>query len=256
MNYYLATLIALFVYMNVWFVIALLKKRNDVADIAWGLGFVLVAWLAFFLGTQESVGLLVALLVTLWGVRLSLHIYKRNHHKSEDYRYQKWRQEWGKWVNVRTYLQVFMLQGALLYIIALPILIVNHSRINDVGISMVVGVLVWIVGFIFEVVGDRQLAQFVSNKNNRGKMLQAGLWRYTRHPNYFGEVTQWWGIWIIALGAPMGVYAIISPLLITFLILKVSGVPLLEEKMKRNPEFARYVARTNMFIPWFVKNNS
>jgi steroid 5-alpha reductase family enzyme len=256
MSYYLVTLIALFIYMNLWFIVALIKKRNDVADIAWGLGFVLLAWLAFFLGAQESVGLLVALLVTLWGGRLAFHIYKRNHQKPEDYRYQKWRQEWGVWVYARSYFQIFILQGALLYIIALPILLINQGYQYELSHVMILGMFVWMIGFVFEVVGDKQLAQFVSDARNKGKILQTGLWRYTRHPNYFGEVAQWWGIWIIALGAPMGVYAIISPLLITFLILKVSGVPLLEEKLKRNPEFAQYAARTSTFIPWFVKNNS
>jgi len=250
MNYFVILALILFVYMSSWFVLSLLKKRNDVADVAWGLGFVLLTWTSFFLGEGEGFrGLLVGLLVSIWGIRLAWHIHARNKGKVEDYRYAKWREEWGKWFYLRSYTQVYLLQGALLFLIVLPILFINKSIGTSLNYLDFFGMAVWALGFIFESVGDAQLARFIKDPNNKGKLMQSGLWRYTRHPNYFGEVTQWWGLWIIALSVPNGIYGIIGPLTITFLILKVSGIPMLEKKMEENPEFAEYKKRTSIFIP-------
>jgi steroid 5-alpha reductase family enzyme len=115
------------------------------------------------------------------------------------------------------------------------------------------GVCVWLFGFLFESVGDAELARFARDPHNRGKILQSGLWQYTRHPNYFGEVVQWWGIWLLAVGVPGGWFGIVGPLTITFLILKVSGIPMLEKKMAENPDFAEYKRRTSVFLPWIPK---
>jgi len=236
--------------MSVWFVLSLIKKRNDVADTAWGLGFVLLAWVSFYLGqAQGARGLLVGLLVSIWGIRLAWHIHRRNKGKTEDYRYAKWREEWGKWFYLRSYGQVYLLQGALLFLIVLPILFINTSAGQDLGVLDFVGLAVWILGFVFESVGDAQLARFIKDPTNKGKLMQSGLWRYTRHPNYFGEVLMWWGLWIIALSVPNGLYGIIGPLTITFLILKVSGIPMLEKKMEENTEFVEYKKRTSIFFP-------
>jgi steroid 5-alpha reductase family enzyme len=257
MSYFLALAVVLFGYMNVWFVISLLKKRNDVADSAWGLGFVVVAWVAYFLSEETSLrGLVVNSLVTVWGARLAWHIYRRNKGKSEDYRYLAWRQEWGKWFYLRSYAQVYLLQGALLYCIALPVMLVNRNVGQPLGVLDGLAFGVWLVGFLFEAVGDAQLARFISNPLNKGKIIQSGLWGYSRHPNYFGEVTQWWGIGLSALTVPGGAFGIIGPLTITFLILKVSGIPLLERKMVEKPEFAEYKKRVSMFFPLPPKNNS
>jgi len=256
MNYFLALALILFLYMSIWFVISLIKKRNDVADIAWGLGFMLLAWTSFCLGSAQGTrGLVVGLLVSIWGVRLAWHIYMRNRGRAEDYRYAKWREEWGKWFYLRSYLQVYLLQGALLFLIVLPILIINKSAGASLNYLDFIGVGVWILGFIFESVGDAQLARFIKDPKNKGRLMQSGLWGYTRHPNYFGEVTMWWGIWIIALSAPNGLYGIIGPLIITFLILKVSGIPMLEKKMEENPEFTEYKKRTSIFLPLPPKTN-
>jgi steroid 5-alpha reductase family enzyme len=241
----------LFLYMSLWFIVSVLIKRNDIADIAWGLGFVLLAWTSFFLSESNGLrGLLLCILVSIWGLRLSWHIYLRNKNRPEDYRYAKWRQDWGKWFYLRSYLQVYLLQGILLFIIVSPVLLANYSLGKPFGILDVVGILIWLVGFVFESVGDAQLAEFIKDPNNKGKLLQTGLWQYTRHPNYFGEVTQWWGIWLSALSTPAGFLTVIGPLMITFLILKVSGVPMLEKKMSEHPDFESYKKRTNMFIPW------
>ena len=250
MNYYFTLALILFIYMSSWFIVSLLKKRNDVADIAWGLGFVIMTWSSFFLSTASGWrAFLVATLVSVWGLRLAWHIHKRNKNKTEDYRYLAWRKEWGKYFYLRSYLQVYLLQGFLLFLIVLPVLIINKNSSANLGWLDLVGLAIWFLGFYFEAVGDAQLAKFIQNPDNKGKLMQSGLWAYTRHPNYFGEVTQWWGIWLIALSVPNTLFAIISPITITFLILKVSGIPLLEKKMDENPEFESYKKRVSMFIP-------
>ncbi len=255
MNYYIILGLVLLVYMSMWFVISLIKQRNDVADVAWGLGFVLMAWVSFSLSDMHTMrGLIVCLLVSIWGLRLASHIYNRNKGKTEDYRYLAWRKEWGRWFVLRSYLQVYILQGTLLFLIVFPVLLINKSVSSVISLFDVIGVVVWLVGFYFEAVGDAQLARFIKNPENKGKLMQSGLWAYTRHPNYFGEVTQWWGLWIIALGLPFGLFGIIGPLTITFLILKVSGIPLLEKKMEENPDFKEYKDRVSMFIPLPPRN--
>jgi steroid 5-alpha reductase family enzyme len=237
-----------------WFMVSLFKKRNDVADIAWGLGFTLIAWTSFLLsGGSGTRGILAGILVSIWGLRLAWHIHKRNMGKAEDYRYLAWRKEWGNWFYIRSYFQVYLLQGLFLFLIVLPVLLINKSIGSGLGILDFVGVAVWLVGFYFESVGDAQLARFIKNPENKGKIMQSGLWAYTRHPNYFGEVTQWWGLWLVALSVPYGLVGIIGPITITFLILKVSGIPMLEKKMEENPEFAEYKKKTSVFIPLFRK---
>ena len=254
MNYYLTLALLLWAYMSLGFVISLVKGRNDVADVAWGLGFVLLAWTSFFLSRASgTAGILVGILVSVWGLRLAWHIHARNRGKAEDYRYMAWRLEWGKWFYARSYLQVYLLQGALLFLIALPVLIINRVAGGTFGFLGGIGVGVWLFGFIFESVGDAELARFAKDPRNRGKILQSGLWRYTRHPNYFGEVVQWWGIGLVALGVARSWVGLIGPLTITILILKISGIPMLERKMAENPDFADYKRRTSVFVPRFPK---
>jgi steroid 5-alpha reductase family enzyme len=250
MNYYLAPALLLFLYMNLWFVFSLIKRRNDVADVAWGPGFVIVAWASFFIASDYGMrGLLVNTLVSIWGLRLAWHIHSRNKGKPEDYRYLAWRKEWGTWFYLRSYAQVYILQGCLLYLIALPILVINANSSVSLGLLDALGVLVWIIGFAFEVVGDAELAQFIKDPVNKGKLMQSGLWAYTRHPNYFGEVTLWWGIWLLSFSSPYAWFVIIGPITITFLILKVSGIPMLEKKMAEHPDFAEYERRVSVFLP-------
>lgn len=251
MNDYLTLALVLFGYMSLWFVVSLVKKRNDVADVAWGLGFVLLAGTSYVLSDDVGVrGQLSTLLVSIWGVRLAWHIHSRNKGKAEDYRYLAWRKEWGRWFYPRSYVQVYLLQGVLLFLIAVPVLMSNASSgAPTLGWLDVAGLCVWLVGFFFEVVGDAQLARFIRNPENKGRLMQRGLWAYSRHPNYFGEVTQWWGLWLIALSVPYGWLSIIGPITITFLIVKVSGIPLLEKKMEENPEFADYKRRVSILVP-------
>jgi steroid 5-alpha reductase family enzyme len=254
MNYYATLGFVLWGYMTVWFLISLTRRRNDVADVAWGLGFVLLTWTSFLLsGRSGARGLVAGILVSIWGLRLGWHIHARNRGKPEDFRYLVWRQEWGKWFYARSYAEVYLLQGALLFVVALPVLMINRSPGGRLGLLEILGVCIWLVGFFFESAGDAELARFAKDPLNRGKILQTGLWRYTRHPNYFGEVVQWWGIWMLAVGVPGGWLSIFGPLTITVLILKVSGIPMLEKKMAENPDFAEYKKRTSVFLPWFPK---
>ncbi|MFT7183781.1 MAG: steroid 5-alpha reductase family enzyme [Oceanicoccus sp.] len=250
MTYLIILATTLWVYMSLWFLVSLIRKRNDVADLAWGLGFVLMAWLALYLSPEPSLrGVLLGALTSLWGLRLAWHIHSRNKGKSEDYRYLAWRKQWGKWFYLRSYGQVYLLQGLLLFLISLPILLSNKNPNQALGVLEIIGVLVWTFGFAFEVIGDAQLKKFIKNKKNKGKIIQSGLWQYTRHPNYFGEVTLWWGIWIIALSVDQGWIGLIGPLTITFLILKVSGVPMLEKRLEKKPGFETYKKRVSRFIP-------
>jgi steroid 5-alpha reductase family enzyme len=254
MNYYLSLALILLGYMTVWFMVSVIKNRNDVADIAWGLGFVLMAWVSFYISGFSVKAVLVNSLVTVWGLRLAWHIYRRNAGKPEDYRYLAWRKDWGKWFYVRSYLQVYILQGLFLFLIIQPVLFINKNT-GTIGVSDAFGVLVWVIGFYFESVGDKQLKEFVSNPVNKGKIMDKGLWKYTRHPNYFGEVTQWWGMFFIALFIPGALFTITGPLTITCLILFVSGVPLLEKKYTGRPDFEEYKKRTSMFFPLPPRNS-
>lgn len=248
-------LLVIVAYMSMWFIFSIIAKRNDIADIAWGLGFILVCWYIFLQGYWNSSSLLISILTTLWGLRLALHIYFRNRNKKEDYRYKKWRDEWGSWFYLRSYLQVFLLQGFFMFLISFSVIISSSSvNTNSFNLLTLLGVLVWVVGFFFESVGDLQLSKFISNPMNKDKIMNLGLWRYTRHPNYFGEVSQWWGLFLIAFGSTSNLIAIISPLTITFLLLKVSGIPMLEKKYEGNKEYDLYKKNTSAFFPWFSKH--
>jgi steroid 5-alpha reductase family enzyme len=249
-EFFLLVAVFIFLFMTVVFCLALIKKDNSIVDIAWGLGFIGVAILTFFLREGWTVRhFLMSGLVLIWGMRLAIHILIRNRGKGEDFRYAKWRQEWRRWFVLRSYFQVFMLQGVLLFFIALPIVFVNFSDRADLTLVDFLGVCVWCNGFVFEAVGDNQLRQFKKRPGNKGKIITTGLWRYTRHPNYFGEVILWWGIFLLALSVENGWIASLSPLLITFLLLRVSGVAMLEKKYAGNAEFEAYAKRTNAFFP-------
>ena len=247
--------------MSAWFIISLLKRRNDVVDIAWGLGFIFVIWVAFLSNNVHSdASWLVVGLTSIWGLRLSGHLFLRNRGRDEDFRYRKWREEWGQWFILRSYLQVFLLQGILLLLIALPVIFVASQTVRvSVSAWLVAGVLTWLVGFYFEVIGDRQLSKFVKNRRDKLEVMDQGLWKYSRHPNYFGEVTQWWGLWLILastnLPAKWRLIGLIGPLTITILILFISGVPLLEKKYKGNKAYQAYAKRTSKFFPLDQKTN-
>jgi len=241
-------------YMTLVFILALLKKNNGVVDIAWGLGFIMVSWTVFLSNGQGHVRQWLALaLVTVWGGRLAWHIFRRNRGKEEDFRYAAWRRQWGKYFIVRSFFQIFMLQGLLLLLVMAPLLLILGQEQPPLNLLDGLGALVWLAGILFEAVGDRQLAAFIKEPAHRGQLMTGGLWAYTRHPNYFGEAALWWGMGIIALSAPSGWLGLTGPLVITFLLLFVSGVPLLEKKYAGRPDWEEYKKRTPIFFPWFPK---
>jgi steroid 5-alpha reductase family enzyme len=240
--------------MTAWFVLALIRKDNSLADVAWGLGVVLLAGLTLARrGGFAPRPALVSGLAFVWGFRLALHVLSRKLKRGEDYRYAEWRAKWGRWFVLRSYLQVFTLQGIFLLIISLPVTLVNSSPL---GVLDVASVLVWLLGFVFEAVGDTQLRRFKRERGNEDRIMTKGLWRYSRHPNYFGEAVMWWGLFTLALPVRHGGLAVLSPLLITFLLVRVSGIPMLEKKYRGHAKFEDYARRTNAFVPWFPKKQA
>ena len=243
--------------MILLWLLSLKLKNSSIVDIFWGTGFVIAAWLYFALSPDglPARKLLIAILVTLWGLRLSLHILMRNAGKPEDFRYQKWRADNGKkwwWVS---FFQVFLLQGILLWVISAPLLAAQFSsRSTQLTALDFIGATLWAVGFFFEAAGDMQLTRFKRNPANKGKVLNTGVWRYSRHPNYFGDSAQWWGYFLIALAAG-GWWTIFSPIMMTILLLRVSGVALLEKTLETRPGYKEYVESTSAFIPWFPRQN-
>lgn len=239
-----------FVYMNLLFLLALLVKKNDIVDVSWGMGFVLLALYSLLASpVWHWRQLAIVLLVMMWGLRLAGYIFIRNKGKAEDFRYANWRREWGKnWV-LRSWLQVFMLQGFFMLLIVYPVFL--HGFQNGEGFNFfdLSGMLVWLLGFGFEAIGDAQMLRFKKDPKNRGKIMNKGLWRYTRHPNYFGEATMWWGIFLLSLNTVYAWWGIISPIVITWLLVRVSGVPMLEKKYADNPEYQSYIKRTSSFLP-------
>lgn len=238
-------------FMTFFFILAQVLKDNSIVDIAWGLGFVLAAGVTLWRFSPRGYGnILMTGLVGLWGLRLAIYIFLRNRGKGEDFRYKAFREKWGRAFPVKSFFYIFMFQGILMLIIALPIIMVNGGAAVRPGIFGPVGTAIFCVGFVFEVVSDFQLARFKRDPKNKGKLMTTGLWGLSRHPNYFGEAVVWWGIFCFALALPWGWVTVISPLLITSLLLFFSGVPLLEKKYKGRPDFEDYKKRTPVFFPF------
>ncbi len=244
----------IWLYATAWYIIALYKKRNDVADIAWGLGYIFICVFLFVTQAHSAIPLLLYVLIVCWGGRLSVYIYLRNKNKAEDFRYRQWREEWGKSFYWRSYLQVFILQGFILLIIISPVIFAASSEPQQWTLFTWAGLGCWLLGFYFQTVGDYQLSVFKRQQKPAGTILQTGLWKYSRHPNYFGELMMWWGIFIIIIPLSGSWYFIISPVTISFLLLFVSGIPLLEKKYDDNPAFEAYKKRTSALIPWPPKS--
>lgn len=251
---FVLTTIVVLSYMLVAFAVAIMKKHYGVADIAWGVGFIVAAIASLALNPPVTDRkLLVTFFVFLWGVRLSSYLWVRMSGEAEDWRYKERREQWGDVASVRIFFQVFVVQGILLLLIAMPVLYVNTYGGGPFAWTDVVGVVLWCVGFSYEVVSDSQLFRFKRDQRHKKQIFANGLWRYSRHPNYFGECLMWWGIFLIALSIPGGFLTGFGPLLITFLLLRVSGVPLLERHMSTRPNFDRYCRQTSMIIPWFPR---
>ncbi len=246
-------LLAIMIYMTAIWLVSLWMKNAGIVDIFWGPGFALASWVYFALTPDgfSTRKLLIVALVSLWGLRLGLHIGQRNLGHEEDYRYKEWRktngERWWWW----SFFQVFALQGFLMWIISTPLMMAQYSpEPATITLFDVLGGLIWLTGFLFEAIGDLQLTHFKANLANKGKVMRTGLWRYTRHPNYFGDATLWWGYFLIALSVPNGFISIFSPIIMTIMLMRVSGVALLEQNLKKTkPGYADYIASTNAFFP-------
>ncbi len=229
--------------------LSLVLRDVSIVDSAWGLGFVAVAWVAFALGDGEQARrLLLAALVSVWGLRLAGHIARRKlRERREDPRYGAWRERHGARFPVVSLFTVFLLQGALVGVVSLPL---QGAAEQDGGLGPLdfVGVAVWAAGLFFEATGDAQLARFKADPANRGTIMDRGLWRYTRHPNYFGDFLVWWGLYLIALSAGAW-WTLPGPLVMTLLLTRVSGKDHLERSMSKRPGYADYVTRTSGFVP-------
>ena len=230
-----------------------LPLRNvSIVDIVWGLGFVVVAWVSYLVGDGVAARrLLLAVMVTLWGLRLAGYLLWRNAGHGEDFRYQAMRKKMGPSFAVRSLVTVFAVQGVIMWVVSLPVQ-VGAVADSPAGIGVVgaLGVAVWATGLFFESVGDFQLAHFKADPANAGQVMQRGLWRYTRHPNYFGDFCVWWGIWLVAAVTGVGLLTVVGPIVMSFFLIKVSGVPMLERTIgKRRPGYDEYVRRTNAFFP-------
>ncbi len=251
-----AALLGVMISVHIFFVIGSLLKNHTFIDTAWGLSFIIVAQVTFWMqNTHTTIQWIVLAMVTAWGLRLFTHIMLRSVGKAEDPRYQQMRKqmESGKHALLITYLRIYIAQGFLAWIIAAPIVFINCSPQIGVFPYYPVGVAVWVIGFLFEIIGDQQLKTFLAAPQSQGQIMTGGLWQYSRHPNYFGEASMWWGIFIIALGFHGGWLAFFGPLLISFLLLFVSGVPLAENLIRVLPGFEDYRRKTSMFIPWLPK---
>jgi steroid 5-alpha reductase family enzyme len=242
----------IFIYMTLIFIIAHNLKDNSVVDFFWGPGFVVVAAFTLMEATGWDVRKgVVSFLVFLWATRLAVHILMRNRGKGEDFRYKAWRETWKNFV-LRSFFQIFMLQGLFMLIISAPIWFVNSMPNAPLTPWDNAGLVVFGIGFFFEVIGDMQLTRFRKDPANKGKIITTGLWSITRHPNYFGEVLVWWGISLYAISLPLGWITLISPVILTLLLRFVSGVPMLEKKYKDHPDWEDYCLKTAPFVP-FVK---
>lgn len=245
---------ALLLVAIVFWVISFLRNDVSIVDSLWSLMFLLVAFtysaMSEFSGTRE---VLILVMVTLWALRLSVYITWRNHGQPEDHRYQAIRANNKPAFRFKSLYIVFILQAVLAWIISLPLAAAIGGQ-SAIGFLDYAGIALFALGFVFEALGDLQLSRFRSNPENDGKVLDQGLWRYTRHPNYFGNFTLWWGFYLVALSAGAW-WTIVSPLLMTFLLLKVSGVALLEKDISgRRPQYQQYIRRTNAFFPGLPRN--
>ena len=264
----LFAIIALYLYILVAAIVGISKKNNGLMDTFYGPGYFILILAGFILnyyltGNFTLRQIITTIMVLIWATRLATYVHIRNHGKPEDKRYANMRQKWkdqGKNVVFMSLMKVYLFQGLVIIIVGFSALWINAnddptllSFQDPLDLTLWIGLLVWAVGFYFETVGDYQLYTFLKNPNRTKSVMDEGLWKYTQHPNYFGEVTQWWGVFIISLGVPFGFTTIFSAIYITFQIIKVSGVRLLNKMFEGDEEYKAYQMRTPQFIPWFPK---
>lgn len=259
----LVPLLFTFIYFTLIFVIATAIKNNSIVDIGWGMGFVIGSWLTILVTDNPTVlSYTIVIFITIWGMRLSLRLLRRNYGKPEDFRYAQWRKEWGDKVVLIAFFRVFMVQGIINFIVgSVGYSIIRFNAFNFEGVGQVVvyvGLIIALTGLFFEVIGDEQLRQHIEKKS--GKLVQSGLWSVTRHPNYFGEILIWIGLYVSGIsmmftGSINPIYyviLIISPVIMSTVLIKIS-TPLLEKNMEKYKGWEDYKQRVPMIFPWGEK---
>lgn len=252
MNEILILLLSSIAYLTMMLIIVQMKKDNSIGNFTWGGGVLLITLITFWLGNHTTRSLLITILISLWAFRLILYLFLR-YKKGADPRFVAWQQQWGKYALLISFWWIFMMNGIMMSIMSVPSVLINRSMLSDVYMLDLVGLLMWIIGFCCEFLADQQLYVFMKNPANKGKIMTQGLWNYSRHPNYFGEIVMWWGIFCLALSVPFGFLAIVAPITITILLLFFTGVPMLERVFENNLEYQDYKKHTSMLIPWFKK---
>lgn len=259
------SVLALFIYIFIAFIVGTIKKNNAIMDIFYGPAYFVVALTSLilnliFTSTYCIRQIIVTILVLIWAVRLATYVFIRNRGKPEDYRYKAMRERWKNNIALKSFFKVYLFQGIIVFLVCIPVWFVNVSANPPVanlldfgGITLWLGAIIWLIGFLFESIADYSLYKFLQNPANKDRIMTKSVWKYSQHPNYFGEVTQWWGLFVIALAVPFGFITFIGPAYITFQIIKVSGVRLLDKRFEGNEEYAAYKKRTSSFIPWLPK---
>lgn len=247
--------LGLFIFFHLFYGLALLKKDYGVIDMAWGLGFVLTALIAHQINpTPQWRTHLVLGCISLWGFRLALYLLIRNYkNKDEDFRYQKLRKSWGNKTNIHAYFKIFLAQPILLFFISFPMAVTLSRSTIPLNFLDILGFSIFLIGFLIEGLADAQMMAFKARPENRGKLIRVGLWKRSRHPNYLGEILLWWGLGFVALNSVLPTIAFIGALMITYLLINVSGIPMLEEKYKDRADFKDYINSTNALIPKLSK---
>ena len=251
---FLQAALVILVLVTILWLWSIVITNVSIVDLFWGFGFVVVnAFYVFMSGDLSPKNILLLVLVSLWGLRLTLYLAWRNIGKGEDFRYQQFRKDYGPkrywWFS---FFQTFLLQGVLIMIVSLPLLGATQGS-GEITILDYFGIAIWLIGFVFEAGGDFQLSRFKNNPNNKGKVLNRGFWKFTRHPNYFGDSAVWWAFGLFSIAAG-GYWQAIGSVIMTLLIIRVSGVALLEKSLnKTNPQYREYVEKTSTFFPWFPK---
>jgi len=259
------SVLILFLYLVIAFIVGTVKKNNGLMDVFYGPGYFVIAvssLILYFIANNEINirQIIVTLLVFIWALRLATYVYIRNRGKPEDYRYQAMRRRWKTNIVLKSFIRVYIFQGIVIFIVSFPVWFINiinnysvESFLDFFGITLWLGGIIWLIGFLFETIGDYTLYKFLQKPENKGEIMDRGVWKLSQHPNYFGEVTQWWGIYVIALGAPFGFITILGPIFITYMIIKVSGIRLLDKRFESDEKYADYKKRTSVFFPWFPK---
>ncbi len=257
------TLLAIFLLFVIFYIIGLIDKKVNTVDIAYGLGYIIAAILPWILSEDGAFmierKIIMTSLILLWGLRIAIFLTLRSFGKDEttkeDRRFKVFRDDWGKTFWWRSFVQLYVSQVFLIFIIGFPAIVTNAGTETGLQVTDYVGIGIWIIGFFFEFTGDLQMYLFKKKPENKGKIMSKGLWKYSRHPNYFGEITMWLGIFILGLYpyGTLNIVGIISPIIIALALIFVSGIPLAEKRYEENTEYQEYKKRTNALIPWFPK---